>query len=184
MPFLVLNPKKWVLLPLRRWTVKIQQGFHFSISTTLMAGYDSSERLQNPPAICAFDPNPTGDHHQCLTFEARFPKLIFWTCSTDVWLIQESVRNRLIVEITLDWKYFNLRNRKNYRCPCDIFPTVGDRWCCVMCVYVCGCTICRTFCRGRGISMSSLWWTMHQNYFGIFPWQHVSRTIFSSTRVP
>ena len=52
-------------------------------------------------------------------------------------VIRESVRNKLIEGIVLDRKYFNLKNRKNYRCPCDIcsrakmhrvsFPAVRDR---------------------------------------------------------
>ena len=52
-------------------------------------------------------------------------------------IIRESVRNKLVEGIVLDRKYFNLKNRKNYRCPCDIcsrakmhrvsFPAVRDR---------------------------------------------------------
>ena len=52
-------------------------------------------------------------------------------------VIRESVRNRLMEGIVLDRKYFNLKNRKSYRCPCDIcarakmhkisFPAVRDR---------------------------------------------------------
>ena len=52
-------------------------------------------------------------------------------------VIRESVRNKLIEGIVLDRKYFNLKNRKKYRCPCDIcyrarmhrvsFPAVRDR---------------------------------------------------------
>jgi hypothetical protein len=52
-------------------------------------------------------------------------------------VIRESVRYKLIEGIGLDRKYFNLKNRKHYRCPCDIcarakmhkisFPVVRDR---------------------------------------------------------
>lgn len=52
-------------------------------------------------------------------------------------VIREAVRTKLIEGITLDQKYFNLKNRKSYRCPCDIcarakmhkisFPAVRDR---------------------------------------------------------
>ena len=52
-------------------------------------------------------------------------------------VIRESVRNKLIEGIVLDRKYFNIKNRKHYRCPCDIcarakmhkisFPAVRDR---------------------------------------------------------
>jgi hypothetical protein len=52
-------------------------------------------------------------------------------------IVRESVRNKLVEGIVLDRKYFNLKNRNNYRCPCDIFsrakmhrvsfPAVRDR---------------------------------------------------------
>ena len=52
-------------------------------------------------------------------------------------VIREAVRTHLIEGIALDRKYFNLKNRKGYRCPCDIcarakahktsFPAVRDR---------------------------------------------------------
>jgi len=52
-------------------------------------------------------------------------------------VIRESVRNKLLEGIVLDRKYFNIKNRKSYRCPCDIcarakmhrisFPAVRDR---------------------------------------------------------
>ena len=52
-------------------------------------------------------------------------------------VIRESVRNKLIEGIILDRKYFNLKSRKSYRCPCDIcnrakmhrisFPAVRER---------------------------------------------------------
>ena len=50
--------------------------------------------------------------------------------------IREAVRNKLIEGMTLDRKFFNVKNRKSYRCACDIcaratmhqisFPPVRD----------------------------------------------------------
>ena len=52
--------------------------------------------------------------------------------------IREAVRNKLIEGVTLNRKFFNVKNRKSYRCACDIcarakmhqisFPLVRDGW--------------------------------------------------------
>ena len=35
--------------------------------------------------------------------------------------IREAVNNKLIEGVTLDYKFFNVKNRKSYRCVCDIY---------------------------------------------------------------
>ena len=61
---------------------------------------------------------------RCSTLVVRHRKWMIMMCGIDVFVLYLRLCGKLIEEVVLDQKYFNVKNWKSYRCSCEIYARV------------------------------------------------------------